>query len=114
MKLITLMGGKVLKINGFKVDGFPFTIVYKRPPLFKREHIKREVRCGKYYADFANDVGWAIEVDGQDYHMDVLADLEREGYFIERGWRQPLRIQAFRLYNDKQNVQKEVLSYLIK
>lgn len=113
LKLITIMGGRVLKFKRFQMHGFPLAIVYRQPTLFRAEHVKREVRCGRYYTDFANDVGWAIEVDGSVYHMDEVAEYEREIYMYGRGWRL-LRIRAPRLWNDKAGVQRDVISFLTK
>lgn len=114
MKLVELMGGKVIRIKKIKwpTTHFPLAFVIKRPKLFKQNHVKREVRCGRFYADFANDVGWPIEVDGLDYHMDIVADLTREAYMIERGWRTPLRIPAHRLWREPDRVQRDVMKYL--
>jgi len=78
---------------------------------FRDERFKREVRVGKYYLDFGNDIFWGIEVDGEKWHMDVIAEFERESYIYQRGWR-ILRIKAIRLWNDPARVQREVLQFL--
>lgn len=115
VRLIELMGGKVctLAFTRLTVHDFPLAIVMRNPKVFKNEHVKRELRIGKYYVDFGNDVGRAIEVDGQEYHMDILADLQRDSYLIERGWRVK-HIQAYRLWRDADKVQREVLDFLLE
>lgn len=112
-RLIQLMGGRCLKfvwVKSRRTD-FPLGLVIKRPKLFKNEHVKREVRVGRYYLDFGNDIGRAIEVDGNDWHRDILADMERDSYLIERGWRIK-RIPAHRLWREPDIVQRDVLNFL--
>lgn len=113
-RLIELMGGRCLKFGWPKSrrTKFPFILVVSRGKLFKNEHVKREVRIGKYYVDFGNDLGRAIEVDGDPYHMDILADLKRDGYLMERGWRVK-HIPAHKLLREPDKIQRDVLSFLL-
>lgn len=118
VRFIELMGGKVLKFTRLKSsNGFSMVVVFRRSKILKQAKIKREVRYGKYYVDFANDLNWIIEVDGSPYHMDVVADMDREIYINELLHRNPfgmrlLRIKAPRLWNDKDRLQRDVLKFL--
>lgn len=108
------MGGHVLRLNKIKHwrSGFPLTIYWRMGKVLRREKFKREVRIGKYFVDFCNDLGWIIEIDGHDYHMDILADLTREGYIRERGFEHWMRIPAHRLWRDPSRVQQDLLKFL--
>lgn len=77
------------------------------------EKFKREVRYGKYWVDFANDLNRVIEIDGRQWHMDVVADFDRDIYLREKPHNcQIMRVKAVRLWNDKDRVQREVLKFL--
>lgn len=111
-KFVELMGGRVWRLPIKRWgSGFPVTIVWSLGPDLKNECFKREVRIGRYFADFANDVGRVIEIDGDPYHMDVVADLEREGYLQERG-QKIMRIPASRLWKNPARVRRDVLKFI--
>lgn len=119
MKLIELMGGKVLRIKFLKDinTGFPMAFVIRNSKLFRLEKIKREVGYGPYWVDFANDINRIIEVDGSHWHMDVVSDMEREIYIkglCERSKfdARILRIRADELWRDPNRVQMKVLQFL--
>lgn len=113
LKLIEIMGGKFLKINKLKhpKTHFPFAIVLSMGKVLETEKFKREVRIGKYFVDFGNDIAWAIEVDGKNFHRDVVAEFDRDSYIYQRGWR-IWHIDAVRLWNSPDLVQREVLKFL--
>lgn len=113
MRFIEIMGGRVLTIGKLKSrrTGFPMTFVLSMGKVLKDEQFRREVRVGKYYIDFGNDVCWGIEIDGKKWHMDVVADFERESYLYQRGWRIK-RIDAVKLWNQPDQVQREILQFL--
>lgn len=110
-RLIELMGGKVWKFDKLKVNGFPLAIVLSRGTVLKDERVKREVRVGKYYLDFANDLYYGIEVDGAAYHKDVVAQFDRDSYIYTRGWR-VIHIPALWIFLHPQKVQRIVLEFL--
>ena len=115
-RFIELLGGHVIRIKRIKHprNGFPLTIYWRMGKILGNEKFKREVRIGKYFVDFCNDLGWIVEIDGRDYHMDVVADLEREGYIIERGFEHWLRIPAHRLWRDPAQVQRDTLKFFVQ
>jgi hypothetical protein len=81
-RFIELMGGKVLVWRRIrdKHTGFPMAYYWNLGKRLKAEGFRREVRYGLYFVDFANDLNRIIEIDGNEYHMDVVADMDREIY----------------------------------
>jgi very-short-patch-repair endonuclease len=119
VRFVELMGGKVYTNNRLKVNGFPFAIVISMGKILRREHFKREVRYGKYFVDFSNDLNRIIEIDGSQYHRDVVADMDREIYIKEMCRRidrnreaRIMRIPAFRLGLDPQRVQQNTIEFI--
>lgn len=95
------------------INEFPLTIVLSRGKILRRHKIRREVRVGRYYVDLANDIGWGIEIDGKYFHMNVVADFDRDAYLLERGWR-VIHIKAARIWNDPAGTKAMVLALLNK
>lgn len=114
MRLVELMGGKVFRIKHVRHyrTKFPLAFIYKQAPVFKAEQIHREYRVGKYFIDYANDIGRGVEVQGADYHRDVVKEFDRESYLYQRGWR-ILYIEATELYRQPDKVQQRVLAFLV-
>jgi len=113
LRLIEIMGGKYWKIEWLKHPRtkFRFAIVLSLGKFLRDEKFGREVRVGKYYIDFGNDVLMGIEVDGAEYHRDVVAAFDRDSYLYQRNWR-VMHIMAVRLWNEPAVVQREVLKFL--
>jgi hypothetical protein len=113
MRLLEIMGGRVWRINAIKDfhTGFPLTVVLSRGKLFRKEHVRREVRIGKYYADFANDVGRVIEVDGHAFHQNEIKEGERNDYLRDRGYRVK-HIKAADIYRNPVTVREIVTEFL--
>lgn len=121
-RFIELMGGKVLSIERIRDrrTGFAMTPYWNLGRRLKAEGFKREVRYGRYFVDFANDLNRIIEIDGSEYHMDVVADMDRDIYIREFCWRwdrrreaRIMRIQAHKLWLDKQRLQDDVLKFIL-
>lgn len=112
-RFVELMGGHIYRLKFIKhpKSKFPLVIFWRYGKILSHEKFKREVRIGKYFVDFCNDTGIVIEIDGQPYHMDVLADLERDGYLRERG-HLIIRVPAHRLWRDPNRVQRDVLKLI--
>lgn len=113
VQFIRLMGGKVIQVDHFKhpKTGFPFTIVTSMGKYLEDEKFKREVRVGKYWIDFGNDICWGIEVDGEKYHKDIVFQQDRDDYFADFGWR-VLHIPAIKIWVAPNEVQRAVLKFL--
>lgn len=116
---VRLMGGKVITIDAIRYpdkNRFPLTIIYRRGKFLARNFMQREVRVGAMYVDFAfvdPYTNKAIEIDGSDYHQDVVREAERDEYLKVRGW-QVLHIPAMDLYRQPGRVQQKVLNYLAR
>ena len=85
---IRLMGGRVItcKLICSRRTGYPIAWVWSMGALLNAEQVRREIRVGKHWVDFGNDIGRGIEIDGAAYHRDVLAAQERDQYFAGFGW----------------------------
>jgi very-short-patch-repair endonuclease len=107
------MGGKVWQSKFIKwPGGFPLAIVLSKGKFLREEKVRREVRVGKYFLDFGNDLYYGLEVDGAAYHQDVVAAFDRDSYLYMRGWK-VLHIPAIWLWNNPNKVQQQVLGFLL-
>jgi hypothetical protein len=113
IKFIHIMGGRVVTFDHIKAPrtGFPLAVVITMGRTLRRERIEREVRVGKCFIDFGNDIKRGIEIDGRNFHMDIVKEQERDDYCAGYGW-SLLHIQAGDLYRNPNQVQRDVLKYL--
>lgn len=113
VRLIEIMGGKMLSIKWIKhhQTKHPLTFVFSLGNTLQHEKFNREVRAGRYYIDFGNDLAMGLEVDGAAYHRDVVKQFDRDSYLYQRGWR-IIHIPAVRLWNDPTGVQQQILSFI--
>lgn len=113
LRFIEIMGGRVFRLKYVRHPRTKFPIAYiaSMGKVLRDEKFKREVRVGKYFLDFGNDVFCAIEIDGRNWHMDVVAEFERDSYIYQRGWRIK-HIDAIKLWNQPDQVQREILKFL--
>jgi very-short-patch-repair endonuclease len=116
--LIRLLGGKAIVIDHIRGNrtkknpaGFPLTFITTMGNLLGSENVRREVRCGKYWIDFGNDIRRGIEVDGEDYHQDVVYEQERSDFLRKQGWL-IFRIPGHRLYREPDRVAQDVIVFL--
>jgi very-short-patch-repair endonuclease len=117
------MGGKVVRIRPIRDlrTHFPAAIVVSMGPIFRAEKIRREVRFGAHFVDFANDINRIIEVDGAQWHMDVVADFDREIRIKEhtRKYAVPgqearfLRLKAYQIINNPATTRARVRKFLL-
>lgn len=114
VEFVRIMGGWAITIDLIKdvQTGFPLTIM-SLGKLLKSENMEREVRVGRYYADFGNDVMRAIEVDGKRWHNDVVKEMERDEYFHSYGWL-VIHIKAIDIYRNPDIVRDAVTRFLTK
>lgn len=108
------MGGRVITFPFIKAHGtgFHLAIVLTVGKLLRHEHVGREIRVGKYYIDFGNDICRGIEIDGKDFHMDIVKETERDTYCKRYGWRL-LHIQAIDIYQKPDVIYRRVQKFLI-
>lgn len=113
VELIRIMGGKVIVIDNIKdpLNGFPLTIVTSMGAVFRAENVRREVRVAARFCDFGNDIQRAIEVDGRQWHQDIVKEQDRDDYFARFGWR-ILHLPASDLYQNPKLVYNRVRKFL--
>lgn len=128
LKLIEIMGGKIVTINWLRHPNtdFPLAFVWSLGRALSSQHFNREVRSGKYYIDFGNDILWGIEVDGKNWHRDIVREYDRGEYLTgfcnkqcprhcnkhgNLGWRIK-HIPAVRLWAEPAVVQVDLLRFL--
>jgi len=95
-----------------KRTGFPLTFVTSLGPWFGRENMRREVRIGRYWTDFANDLCRAIEVDGEQWHRDIVKEQVRDDYIERMGYR-ILHIKAGDILDEPDMVRARVIKFLL-
>ena len=113
-----LMGAKAITIDAVKwpKTRFPLTIFLTHGKLLRGSYMHREVRVGPYYVDFAFMDAYsnkAIEIDGAEWHVDIVKEAERDNYLNERGW-SVMHIQAAELYRNPGRVQRRVVAFLAR
>lgn len=113
VQFIRVMGGRVLVVPFFKhlKTGFPFAVVVSMGKKLRQQQVGREVRVGGKYVDFGNDIRRGIEVDGEAYHSDIVAQTERDEYFKKYDWR-VLHIPARDVFRQPDKVREKVLRFL--
>jgi very-short-patch-repair endonuclease len=115
LRLIELMGGRVWRAKHLRDPWtkFPAAVVVSLGPILRPEKFRREVGYCGFYVDFANDLHRIIEVDGRRWHMDVVADMDRE---IAIKGRHPdarfLRVKAYEIINQPAIVRARVTKFV--
>jgi very-short-patch-repair endonuclease len=115
LEFVELMGGKVWRSKRIRdrKRNFPLAIILSMGPVLGGENMKREVRYGRYFVDFSNDVNRVIEIDGAQYHMDVVADMDREIYLTSKPYNcRILRIKTYEIRNQPDRVQQKTMKFL--
>lgn len=117
VEFVRIFGGRFHTTNLIKDrrTGFPLTIITSLGVL-ERELVKREVRVGKYFVDFGAITPYyrrAIEIDGKNFHQDIVHEQERDEYCGSFGWAL-FHIQAATVFREPSLVQREVLKWLAK
>ena len=115
IRFIEIMGGRFYCIHWIKHPKTkrPLTFVTSLGRYLQDERYGREVRVGKYFIDFGNDVSMGLEVDGAQYHRDIVREFDRDVYLQMRGWR-VVHIPAIKLWNDPADVQRTVLKFIYR
>lgn len=113
VELIRLMKGRAITIDLIRNPrtDFPLTIVTNIGRWFGQENMRREVRIGKYWTDFGNDLQRAIEVDGDQWHKDIVKEQVRDDYIEKFGWR-ILHIKAGDIFDEPDMVRARVIKFL--
>jgi very-short-patch-repair endonuclease len=112
-QFVRIMRGHTLTIPFVKSrrTGFPLTFIW-RGKLLKRELVKREVRAGSKFIDYAVVTPFykrGIEIYSS-WHMDVVADQQREDYLKARGWK--IMYVTSKQMNEPKRLFADVLRFL--
>lgn len=116
VRFVQLMGGRVLCVPFIKNPYTHFSLcwIMSLGKYLARENIRREVRAGAMFIDFGAVTPYykkGIEIDGRNFHRDVLKERERDLYVADYGW-QLLHVQADVLWREPSKVQRAVLAWL--
>ena len=117
LKFIEIMGGRVYTIGFLKhpKTKFPRAIIFMGSYL-NSEFIEREFRVGAMYIDFAFVTPWykkGIEIDGKNFHRDIVREQNRDDYLASYGW-SIMHIVAEDLYRQPAKVRARVEKFLAK
>lgn len=113
-RFVRIMGGKVLTFDNIKSTktGFPLTYVRSLGKWLKERGYEREVRVGSKFTDFGSFAQQrGIEIDGRNFHRDIVKEQERDDYFEDYGWIL-LHIQAADLWQSPDRVQRDVIKFI--
>jgi hypothetical protein len=115
VNFVRLFGGRVLVVPFLKDPrtGFPAAVFVSMGWFLRQEHIRREVPVGSKWIDFGNDIKRGIEIDGAEYHRDIVKEQDRKEYLEARGW-VVLHIPGTHIKRYPQKVVDDVVAFLIK
>lgn len=109
VRLIEILGGTTFTIGRYRHNNRPMTITLSRGSLLRSQKFRRGVLDGM--GVLANDVKWAIAIQGSEYERDVVSAYERDERLAEAGWRVAY-VQVRDLWNNPQNVRQNLLQFL--
>lgn len=109
VRLLQILGGSVIVIGSIRRNGRPLTITLSRGRLLRSERFRRSVIDDQ--GMLANDVRWAIAIQGKDYERDVIAAYEQDEQLQAAGWRVRWIPEAW-LWTNPSRVRKNVLQFL--
>lgn len=84
VRLVEILGGTTFTIGGIRRNGRAMTITISRGKLLRSRKFRRAVLDGM--GVLANDVRWAIAIQGPEYERDVVAAFERDEKLAAAGW----------------------------
>lgn len=84
-RLIEILGGTTITIGGIRRGNRPMTITLSRGKLLRSRKFRHLVLDGM--GCLANDVKWAIAIQGPEYERDVVMAYERDEKLEQAGWR---------------------------
>ncbi|MBS4040378.1 MAG: DUF559 domain-containing protein [Flavobacteriales bacterium] len=116
VRFIRIMGGHVVTFydDRHPRTKFPLAYVVSLGRFLKRHGYEREVRVGKSFVDFGDvERRRGLEIDGRDWHMDVVKEMERDEYMRQFGWTL-FHIQAADLWRNPDYVQRQVLQFMAR
>lgn len=85
VRLLEILGGTTITIGAIRHNNRPLTLTLSRGRLLRSAKFRRQVLDG--FGVLANDIKWAIAIQGPEYERDVVAAYERDEKWAEQGWR---------------------------
>lgn len=85
VRLIEILGGTTITIGGIRHNGRAMTITLSRGKLLRSAKFRRAVLDGM--GCLANDIKWAIAIEGPEFERDVVLAYERDEKLKAAGWR---------------------------
>lgn len=116
LQFIRVMGGRVILVDHVRHPdtGFSLAVITSMGKTLRREFVQREMRVGAMYVDFAFVTQYskkAVEIDGKDWHRDVVREQQRDDYLRSYGWN-VLHIQAADIYSKPKFVRDKTITFL--
>lgn len=110
-RLINVLGGTTLTLGWLrdKATGHQFTLILSRGKLLRSERFRRAALTPG--GILANDIKWAIAVQGPEYEHDVVAAYEQDEKLAAAGWRL-WYVRAADVWQNPGRVKKDVLQFL--
>lgn len=108
-RLLQVLGGSTLTIGAVRRGNKPMTITLSRGRLLRSERFRRSVVDDM--GVLANDLRWAISVQGKDYEMDVVKAYEKDERLEAAGWRL-MYINARELWQNPDLARQNVMRFL--
>lgn len=84
-RLVQILGGTTFTIGGIRHNDRPMTIVLSRGKMLRSRKFRKVVLDGM--GCLANDVKWAIAIQGPEYERDVVTAYDRDERLAAAGWR---------------------------
>lgn len=84
VRLIEILGGTTFTLGRYRHNNRPMTLTLSRGHLLRSRKFRRAVLDGM--GVLANDVRWAIAIQGPEYERDVVAAFERDEKLAAAGW----------------------------
>lgn len=114
IRFIRLMGGRVVTFPQTKHPrtGFPLAYVITLGRQLKHGGYDREVRVGSKFIDFGCERRRrGIEIDGRNFHRDIVHEQQRDDYVERYGW-VLMHVQASDLWREPDRIKREIAKFI--
>jgi very-short-patch-repair endonuclease len=108
VRLIEILGGTTFTIGAVRRNNRPLTLTLSRGRLLRSRRFRRRVVDGT--GALANDIKWAVMIQGPEYERDVLAVFERDEKLEAQGWRLAY-VTARDIWNRPDKVRQNLLPF---
>jgi very-short-patch-repair endonuclease len=109
VRLIEILGGTTITIGGIRRNNRQLTLTISRGKLLRSAKFRRMVLDGR--GVLANDIMWAIAVQGSEYERDVVSAYERDERLRAAGWRLAY-VNVRDVWTNPASVRNNILQFL--